>query len=157
VQHSDQARHQSVLCFQLFDNAQRPTAFAIYQTAGSNAAEPYSFEYWTPKADLNLRLKRILTLARSDRIRLRSDQVALDPAIFKRRLWTRSPDEKLLQYLNTVQPLNAFIRQFKELRGQRFDRETDWVIGQGFKPAQEGRLEDPTYQTTTALAVTKHP
>jgi hypothetical protein len=59
--------------------------------------------------------------------------------------------------LNTVQPLNAFIRQFKELRGQRFDRETDWVIGQGFKPAQEGRLEDPTYQTTTALAVTKHP
>jgi hypothetical protein len=147
----------SDLCFQLFDDAQRPTAFAIYQATGSNAAEPYSFEYWTPKADFNLRLKRILTLARSDRIRLRSDMVALDPSVFKRRLWTRSPDEKLLQYLNTVPPMSAFIRQFKELRGQKLDRKTDWVIGQGFKPAQEERIDDPKYQRTTAPDVTKYP
>lgn len=147
----------SDLCFQLFDDAQRPTAFAIYQPAHTNPAEPYSFEYWTPKADLNLRLKRLLTLARSDRVRLRSDQVALDPSVFKRRLWTRSPDEKLLQYLSTIPPLNAFVRQFKELRGQKMDRATDWVIGQGFKPAQESQLDDPNYQVTTAPAVTKHP
>ncbi len=147
----------SDLCFQLFDDAQRPTAFAIYQEVGTNPPEAYSFEYWTPKADLNLRLKRLLTLARSDRVRLRSDQVALDPSVFKRRLWTKSPDEKLLQYLGTVPPLNSFIRQFKELRGQKVNRAKDWVIGQGFKPAQEDRLDDPDYDVTTAPAVTKYP
>jgi hypothetical protein len=53
----------SDLCFQLFDGAQRPTAFALYQNSASDGV-PYRFEYWIPKADLNLRLKRMMTLAR---------------------------------------------------------------------------------------------
>lgn len=143
------------MVFQLFDGAQRPTAFVLYQKAADS--QPYRFEYWSPKADLNLRLKRMLALTRSDRARLRSDHVEEDPSIFKRRLWTRSPDEKLLQYLRSLPALNTFVREFKELRGQKYNRASDWVIGQGFKPAQPNRVDDENYQTTTAPVVTRYP
>jgi hypothetical protein len=146
----------SDLVFQLFDGAKRPTAFALFEHAPADGL-PYRFEYWAPKSDLNLRLKRILTLTRSDRMRLRSDHVATDPSLFKRRLWTRSPDEKLLQYIRSLPALNSFIREFKELRGKKHNRDTDWVIGQGFKPAQANRINDPDYDTTTAAVVTRYP
>lgn len=146
----------SDLCFQLFDGAQRPTAFALYRQ-GSGDGIAYYFEYWMPKADLNLRLKRLLTLARSDRTRLRSDHVEQDPSIFKRRLWTRPPDEKLLQYLRSVPALATLIRQFKDLRRSEFKRQSDWVIGQGFKPAQPDRINDDEYGTTSSPIVTRYP
>jgi hypothetical protein len=146
----------SDLCFQLFDGAQRPTAFAIYQRADDGKA-PYRFEYWVPKADLNLRLKRMMMLSRADRLRFRSDFVDEDPTIFKRRLWTRSPDEKLIQYLRTIPPLSAFVREYRDIQKDGFDRKREWVIGQGFKPAQESRLEDKNYQTTSAPIVMRYP
>ncbi len=145
----------SDLCFQLFDGAKRPTTFVLYQHA-DNGDTPYRFEYWTPKADLNLRLKRLLTLARSDRTQIRSDHVEQDPSIFKRRFWTRSPDEKLLQYLGGIPPLDIFIKQSKPLRG-KYDRSTVWAIGQGFEPAQSNRIEDETYKTKSAPIVTQYP
>ena len=41
------------------------------------------------------------------------DSTYVKETIFKRRLWTRGPEEKLLQYLRTIPPLSAFIgRQF---------------------------------------------
>lgn len=148
----------SDLCFQLFDGAQRPTAFVLYAPAGSDQ-RPYRFEYWVPKADLNLRLKRMMTLSRADRLRFRSDLVGEDPTLFKRRLWTRGPEETLLQYLRTIPSLNIFIKEYKEVRKAKasVDRKTDWVIGQGFKPAMEDRLNDPAYDTTTAAVVTRFP
>lgn len=148
----------SDLCFQLFDGAQRPTACVLYAPADDNQS-PYRFEYWVPKADINLRLKRLMTLSRADRIRFRSDLVGKDSTLFKRRLWTRAPEEKLLQYLWTIRPLNSFIREYKDIRlaNGSVNRETDWVIGQGFKPAQENRLDDPSYQTTSTDVVTRFP
>ena len=146
----------SDLCFQLFDGAQRPTCFALYRH-DSGDGTPYYFEYWVPKADLNLRLKRLLTLARSDRTRLRSDHVEQDPSIFKRRLWTRPPDEMLLQYLRSIPALGALIRQFKDIRSGEFKRHRDWVIGQGFKPTQPNRVNDDEYGTTSSPIVTQHP
>lgn len=146
----------SDLCFQLFDGAQRPTAFVLYEPADDDQF-PYRFEYWVPKADLNLRLKRLMTLSRADRIVFRSDLVDKDPTLFKRRLWTRAPEEQLLQYLRTIPPLNGFIREYKKVRNTKINRETDWVIGQGFKPAQEDRLEDRDYQTTTSEIVQRYP
>jgi hypothetical protein len=146
----------SDLCFQLFDGAQRPTAFVLFGRAKEDQI-PYRFEYWVPKADLNLRLKRMMTLSRSDRIHFRSDLVDQDPTILKRRLWTRAPEERLLQYLRTIPPLSAFIREYKDLRKSAFNRTSDWVIGQGFKPAQDSHLQDSGYQTTTAPSVTRHP
>jgi len=54
--------NMSDLCFQLFDGAQRPTALVLYGPQKQGQA-PYRFEYWVPKADLNLRLKRLVTLS----------------------------------------------------------------------------------------------
>lgn len=148
----------SDLCFQLFDGAQRPTAFVLYAPAQCDQA-PYRFEYWVPKADLNLRLKRLMTLSRADRLRFRSDLVGDDPTLFKRRLWTRGPEETLLQYFRTIPALNTFIKEYKDVRKAkaRVDRTTDWVIGQGFKPAQDDRQDDPDYDVTTAEIVTLLP
>src|SRR3546814_13380151 len=57
--------NMSDLCFQLFDGAQRPTAFVLYGPQEQEQA-PYRFQYWVPKAELNLRLKRLVTLSRAD-------------------------------------------------------------------------------------------
>jgi hypothetical protein len=144
----------SDLCFQLFDGAKRPTAFVLYQPGHSNSL-PYRFEYWVPKADLNLRLKRMMTLARSDRVVMRSDEVMQDPAIFKRRLWTRAPDERLLQYLRAIPSLGKIVQQYKEVAKGEINRATDWIIGQGFKPAQPELLGKPGYSTTIEEEVTQ--
>lgn len=121
---------------------------------------PYRFEYWVPKADLNLRLKRLVTLSRADRLMLRSDLVSQDPFLFKRRLWARGPEERLLQYLQTIPALNTFIQESKSFKKSKAQlcKGKHWVIGQGFKPAQESRLvDDPKYKTTIAEVVTRLP
>lgn len=147
----------SDLCFQLFDGAQRPTAFVLYAPV-EGEQPPYRFEYWVPKSDLNLRLKRLMTLSRADRLRFRSDLVGEDPTLFKRRLWTRGPEETLLQYLRTIPSLNTFIKEYKDIRkaNTTVDRATDWVIGQGFQPAHESRL-DGEHKFFTSDVVTKYP
>ena len=150
--------NMSDLCFQLFDRAQRPTAFVLYGPQKQEQV-PYRFEYWVPKADLNLRLKRLVTLSRADRLTFRSDLVTEDPTAFKRRLWTRAPEERLLQYLRTIPALSSFVQEFKAFKKSKvkFNRDEHWVIGQGFKPAQESRQDDPEYQTTIAEIVTRLP
>lgn len=148
----------SDLCFQLFDGAQRPTAFVLYSPSGDEHL-PYRFEYWVPKADLNLRLKRLITLSRSDRMRLRSDVVSNDSTILKRRLWTRAPEEKLLQYLRTISPLNNFIREYKEFKKAKasIDRARNWAIGQGFQPAYEDRVALGKYRCIDSEYITNYP
>jgi hypothetical protein len=148
----------SDLCFQLFDKAQRPTAFILYAPLNDDSL-PYRFEYWVPKADLNLRLKRLITLSRADRIRFRSDLVGEDSTLFKRRLWTRAPEEKLLQYLRTIPPLKAFIREYKDVKKAKatVNRATDWVIGQGFQPAYEDRVVIGKYKLKNSKYVTRYP
>ncbi len=141
----------SDLCFQLFDSASRPTALALFRPQ-KDEGQPYRFEYWIPKADLNLRLKRTITLSRADRAHLRSDQVQEDPVIFKRKLWARSPDERLLQYVKTLPTLSSFIVESKYVR-KDFNRATSWAIGQGFQPAHETTRGS----TTTSAAVRRFP
>ena len=150
--------NMSDLCFQLFDGAQRPTALVLYGPQKQGQA-PYRFEYWVPKADLNLRLKRLVTLSRADRLTFRSDLVSQDSTVFKRRLWTRAPDERLLQYLHTIPPISSLVQDFKAFKHSKveFNRDEHWVIGQGFIPAQESRLNEPGYQTTIAEIVTQMP
>lgn len=141
----------SDLCFQLFDRASRPTALAIYRPQ-TGEGQPYRFEYWVPKADLNLRLKRTMTLSRADRTHLRSDQIACDPAVFKRKLWARSPDERLLQFVKIVPPLSSFVVQ-GDNSGKPDGRAKSWAIGQGFQPAHETTRGS----TTTSTAVRQFP
>ena len=145
----------SDLCFQLFDGPNRPTAMVLFRR-NSEEGVPYRFQYWVPKADLNLRLKRTITLSRADRVRLRSDQAQDDPTIFKRRLWSRAPDERLLQYVKTLPSLSSFIAESKRLRG-KFDRTKQWAIGQGFQPADPAQIDTPGYRTTKAPLVREYP
>lgn len=156
--HVRQIINLSDLCFQLFDGAQRPTAFVLYKPLCDNS-QPYRFQYWVPKADLNLRLKRLITLSRADRIKFRSDLVGEDPTVFKRRLWTRAPEEKLLQYLRTIPPLSSFIRECREVKKAKatVNRATDWVIGQGFQPAYEDRVATGKYSYKDSEYVARYP
>src|SRR3546814_21090711 len=82
----------------------------------------------------------------------RSDLVAEDPTVFKRRLWTRAPEERLLHYLRTIPSLGSLVQEFKAFKQSKLElnRNEHWVIGQGFKTATESRLEDPNYRTTNA-------
>jgi len=128
---------------------------ALYRT-NDDEGTPYRFDYWVPKADLNLRLKRTMTLSRADRVRLRSDQAQEDPTIFKRRLWSRAPDEKLLQYVKTMPTLSSFIIESKKLRG-KFDRRKDWAIGQGFQPADPNQIGNSGYGTAKSPLVREYP
>ena len=56
------------LRFQLFEGAVRPAALFIFGRS-DREAPAYRFEYWTPKADLNLKIKRLITLSSADKCR----------------------------------------------------------------------------------------
>ena len=120
------------LRLQLFKKAQRSTALIIY---GSAKAEnfPYVFDYWTPKADLNLRIKRVITLSSADKTKLSVGTVLDNPRIFKQLLWMQEPDAKLFGYLERLPKLKDLVTDFKSLtcREQPGNR---WVIGLGYQP-----------------------
>lgn len=145
----------SDLCFQLFDGASRPTALMVARPLGPGEAG-YMFDYWCPKADLNLRQRRGLALSRADHMRLRSDVGTRDPKVFKRRLWTRGPDERLLQFIGTIPRLAALVVQYKNCP-QGTTRDTRWVIGQGFQPVVVEKIGTPGYSCRREPSVTRHP
>ena len=81
------------LRFQLFDSAVRPAALIVFGHADPEG-RPYAFEYLTPKADLNLKNRRLITLSSADKHKLTSPVVEDDPAIFKRFMWISDPTKK---------------------------------------------------------------
>lgn len=137
----------SDLCFQLFDGADRPTCLLVFgPIRGAEDQKPYRFDYWVPKADLNLRIKRVLSLRRKDRLKLRSDAVIADPALLKRRMWTRAPEERLLQYLKSLPRLNELVVESRYAGARTTDDQRRWVIGQGFQPALRDRVDLGRYE-----------
>ena len=110
------------LRFQLFESASRPAALIIYRPPIHNAGS-YEFDYWVPKADPNLKTKRLITLSSADKCRISSQTVGEEPNIFKLRLWMNDPETKLFNYLS------------------RFPRlgESGWKVGRGFQPASTDR------------------
>ena len=107
------------LRFQLFDGAVRPAALIVYGH-GEPEGRPYQIEYLTPKADLNLKNRRLIALSRADKCFLASPLVQGDPSIFKRFLWISEPEEKLFHYLSSFPRLGDLNRK-------------SWPIGQGFQ------------------------
>lgn len=121
------------LRFQLFEKAHRPTALIIYGQASKDDF-PYAFDYWAPKADLNLRIKRVITLSSADRVVLDVVSVFENSLIFKQRLWMREPDAKLFGYLARLPKIGAFVTDYGSL-SRKGEKPTDqWVIGQGYQP-----------------------
>lgn len=126
------------LRFQLFEKAHRPAALIIYSSANADDF-PYRFDYWAPKADLNLRIKRVLTLSSADKVVLGVASVLDNPLIFKQRLWMREPDAKLFGYFDRFPKLGAFIKDFGSLSRRREVADGQWVIGQGYQPYNASR------------------
>lgn len=120
------------LRFQLFDGAIRPTALLVLG-AGSTQQRPYRFEYWAPKADLNLKVKRLITLSSADKSFITSKAATDDALVFKHRLWMSEPDAKLFNYLAAMPKLGDAISNQRDSDGQ-----TTWLIGQGFQPHNSG-------------------
>lgn len=131
------------LRFQLFDGAVRPAALIILSGASSSHS-PYRFDYWAPKADLNLKIKRLITLSSADKSFITSREALSDPLVFKRRLWMSEPEAKLFNYLSEFPKLGDLVSIFGDL-ARRGDVSEQWAIGDGFKQAVPSRVDDPSY------------
>jgi hypothetical protein len=124
------------LRFQLFDGAIRPTALIMYAPTHEKGSE-YQFEYWAPKADLNLQIKRMITLSSADRFIMTSTSAQSDALAFKRRLWMREPEAKLFSYLSQLPKLGSLIKEYGSLSRTRQSAVGQWVIGMGYQPYNE--------------------
>ncbi|MEN6438937.1 MAG: N-6 DNA methylase [Syntrophobacter sp.] len=134
------------LRFQLFEHAHRPAALIIYGMGGLTQF-PYRFDYWAPKADLNLQLKRRITLSSTDKLSM-SATTAMDyPLVFKQRLWMREPDGRLFAYLSRFPKIGDLIEDYGGLRRRKQNLLGRWIVGQGFQPFndQPGREEPSSY------------
>lgn len=123
----------SDLRFQLFDGAVRPAALIIMGQSDSETPH-YRFEYLVPKADLNLKVRRLITLSSADKSSISYNIATEDPLVFKRRLWMREPDAKLFNYLSGYPKLGDLINTYGTQRRKGTPRKNQWLIGQGFQP-----------------------
>ncbi|MCG8605708.1 N-6 DNA methylase, partial [bacterium] len=144
------------LRFQLFEGAVRPATLVVFGPAVQEAPG-YRFDYWTPKADLNLKMKRLITLSSVDKCLITSRMAEAEPLIFKRRLWMNEPEARLFNYLSTLPSLDAVVREYGDLKRRKESIEGCWVIGQGFKPANIDRLSDRTYEHEHSDVVARTP
>ena len=132
------------LRLQLFGNAVQPATLFI---GGKNhGGEPYWFHYWVPKTDPSLGAAGVLTTNELDKKRLDTIELVKDPLLFKKRLWMTGPEDKLFRYLDRYTPLRDTVKLYGDVRWQGAAPD-DWVIGQGLKPANPDRVDDPTYDT----------
>jgi len=141
--------------FQLFDGAARPAALVVLARPPAGRV-PYRFDYLTPKADLNLKSRRLITIGSADLCRLDSRMVDADPAVFKKRLWLSEPEARLFNYLAQFPRLRDLVVEFGNLSRPEESTRSRWVIGQGFQPASAERLLDPhrdrAYSSVVATA-----
>ena len=133
------------LRFQLFEQAVRPSTLIIFGRAVQEASA-YRFDYWVPKADLNLKTKRVITISSADKSQVNSRMAEDDPLIFKKRLWMTGPEAKLFNYLSKYPTLGDLVSEFRSFRRGGESITNRWVIGQGFMPANTQRLSNPNYK-----------
>ncbi len=145
------------LRFQLFEHASRPAALIVFGHPYQES-QTYRFDYWVPKADLNLKATRLITLGRNDKHLIGSHSVEKYPAIFKQRLWMNDPEAKLFSYLSMLPKLGDLVDEYGVLKKRRGrNTRNGWIIGQGFKPANPNRLSDPNYKSEYSDTVARTP
>ena len=143
------------LRFQLFEGAVRPAALFVFGRADQEAPA-YQFEYWTPKADLNLKIKRLITLSSADKCRVTSTMAAAEPLVFKQRLWMNDPESKLFNYLSTFPKLGDVAKAYGTQRKKgEPPREDRWLIGQGFQPFNAERTASRSTRPSASDSVGK--
>ena len=144
------------LRFQLFDGAVRPAALLLFGRPPAGRA-PYRLDYLAPKADLNLKSRRLITIGSADRCRLDSRMVHADPALFKKRLWLNEPEARLFNYLAQFPRLGDLVAEFGTLSRRKESTRNRWVVGQGFQPANVERLPDAAYEREHSSVVAATP
>ena len=142
--------------FQLFEGAVRPTALLLVGRAPSGRA-PYRFDYLTPKADMNLKSRRLITVGATDRCLLDSRTVEADPSVFKKRLWLTEPEAKLFNYLSKFSRLGRLVEPLREFSRKRGSIQNQWIVGQGFQPANIERLHGGIYKCVHSSVVAATP
>ena len=144
------------LRFQLFKKAVRPAALMIF-SQGEEEGAGYRFDYWTPKADLNLSMGRVITLSSGDKGSVTSHQIGEDPFVFKRRLWMNDPEAKLFRYLDSLPSLGERVLEYRKVRRKVASFADQWIIGNGFKPVYEKRLGEEGYRPVPSEVVPNLP
>ena len=144
------------LRFQLFDHAVRPAALLLFGRPPAGAPA-YRFDYLTPKADLNLKSRRLITVGAADRCRIDSRMVEEDPSVFKKRLRLSEPEARLFNYLAQFPCLGGLVAEFGTLSRRKESIQDRWVVGHGFKPANIDRLRHPTYEREHSVVVAATP
>ena len=99
----------SDLCFQLFDGAQRPTAFVLYAPSNDDQL-PYRFEYWVPipirRAASAIRSKVHLWMRRDVPV----DNVLRHPVAFRLQPFLGVPDKHITSELGILKIFSEFGR-----------------------------------------------
>ena len=146
----------SDLRFQLFEDAKQAATLVVLRKRETKTSG-YRFDYWMPKADLNLKMRRSITITSMDKTSIASFDVREDPLVFKQRLRLSNPESKLLGYLKALPTLGELVSEYGVANRMRESSENHWVIGHGFKPAQKHRLVDDKYQAQQSEAVSTIP
>lgn len=120
----------------LFPSATRSTSLVIARKSTSSESVPYVFEYLTPKANPNLFTKRFIALSNDDRKWIKSHEIEQNTLALKQRLWIRSPELGLFQYLSSLPTLGSYLE-----RCAHDDPPVTGVpFGEGFQPLTNPRL-----------------
>jgi len=148
----------SDLRFQLFEGAIRPTVLALFRPASEEAGSNVRFDYWCPKADRHLQVTGVIPLPSEDRMELALASVIEDPGVWKRRMWMRSSEAKIHQWLATFPRLGERLASYRESRTRTFaESPKPWIIGQGFQPASRGELADEDFEPKYSEPVARLP
>ena len=144
------------LRFQLFEGAVRPAALVIFGRREKDAPG-YRFDYWAPKADLNLKMRRAITLSNVDQGSITTMDLREDPFVFKRRLWMSDPEAKLFNYLESLPKLGALASEYRIAHRRMESFKDRWVVGNGFQPVKEDRLDEDDYQRHHSETISNMP
>jgi len=143
-------------CFQLFETAQRPTVLLVIQNVADG--KDYVIDYWAPKVTPIYSGTRVLSLDTVDYSPIKASLAKRDPKIWKKRLWGKSRDLKLLSWLESFPKMSEKIATYSDAKKKDFDSQKyEWIIGQGFKPAKEEKIGTKGYSTTDVEEITAIP
>ena len=137
--------------FQLFENAVRPAALFLYGRKESGDF-PYRFDYWVPKANPNLRNRRVIALMSADKLSLGVASVLRNPFVFWQRMWMREPEARLFSVLDRMPKLGDFIGSFRHAGLEERDSSRAWMIGHGYQPYDVDETASPEKSKTKAIA-----
>ena len=124
---------------QLFPDSAHSATLIVLSKRPSGLESPYEFAYLAPKADPNLACRRFVPLSSIDRALLRSSEIAINPRLFKERLWLRAPEATLFRYLSGLPRMDSLIERNLNQSGS-----PRWMVGRGFEAWNEDSSTAPT-------------